>query len=316
MSLTPVLTQTAILFILILIGFVIKKLNVISDELVKGLSGFTVNVTLPLMIIASMNKEFSMEMLSNSLLILAAGSLGFIVPIILASVFSKLFHIEEPQKGVYKFLIIFSNTAFMGFPIVNAMYGSEGIFYAAIFNILFNVLVWTLGVEIMIKHQLEGKDKASSTISSTLNKLINPGIFSVIIGFLIFISPIKLPTLIVSPLKLIGDTTTPLAMLLVGALLTEVKLGDMFKNYKLFIVSAIRLVILPIVLVLIFSRFKLPPIVSGIVVILSSMPSAAIATIFAKNYDSDYKLASLGVFITTLLNMFTVPLTLYLITTI
>jgi len=314
---SPVLIQTTILFVLILIGYIIKKIKVISDELVQGLSSFIINVTLPMMIIASMNYEFSKEMMINSVLILALGIVSYAIAILLANIFTRIFHVDEPQKGVYKFLLLLSNTGFMGFPVLNALYGSEGIFYGAIFNILFNIVLWTIGIDVVTRYQYEGKKKATHNTKHRLKKLIvNPGIISVIIGLIVFISPVKLPMLILSPIKLVGDTTTPLAMMVVGALLADVKIGDMFTNYRLYIISAIRLIILPTILVFIFSFFKLPHIVSGIVVVLSGMPSAANVAIFAKNYNSDYKLASQGVFITTMLNMATVPLILYLISTI
>lgn len=314
MLIVPVLTQTAILFILILIGFIIKKLNIISDSFVKELSGFIVNVTLPMMIISSMNYDFSTEMLMNSLLILFAGAISYIVVIIISNIFTHIFKANEPQKGVYKFLILLSNTGFMGFPILNAMYGSVGIFYGSIFNILFNIVLWTIGVHLVSNTQRQDKGEFKNNIGIVFKKLINPGIVSIIIGFVLFLSPIKLPILIYSPIKLIGDSTTPLAMMVVGALLADVSIGGMFKNYKLYAVSAVRLVIIPIVLVLIFPLLKLPDIVAGVVVLVNSMPAAANVAIFAKKYNSDYELASQGVFITTLLNLFTVPLIIYLIT--
>ncbi|WIV12145.1 AEC family transporter [Proteiniborus sp. MB09-C3] len=139
-----VLTQTMILFILILIGFIIKKKNVISDQMIKDLSGLILNVTLPFMMITAMNYSFSLEMLNNSVLTFIYGAISYGIVIIIAIIFNKVFKPDEPQKGVYSFLIVFPNTGFMGFPILKAMFGDIGIFYGAIYNLLFNLLTWTL----------------------------------------------------------------------------------------------------------------------------------------------------------------------------
>ncbi|WIV12144.1 AEC family transporter [Proteiniborus sp. MB09-C3] len=150
--------------------------------------------------------------------------------------------------------------------------------------------------------------------NSGLKNFINPGIISVFIGLLVFISPVKLPNIIYSPLKLLGDTTTPLAMLVAGAMLADIKISEVLSNKKLYILAVIRLLIAPISMILIFSVFKVPDIVKGVLVTLTGMPSAVNTAIFATKYNSDSKLASQGVFITTLLNMLTAPLIIYLLT--
>ncbi len=312
----PVLIQTAGLFLLILIGYIAKRLRWVTDEFSGGLAGFITNVTLPLLIITSMNKEFTMEALRNSILIIVFGTISYFIAIGLSIIFSKIFKTEEPQKGVYKFLIIFSNTAFMGFPILKAMFGEEGIFYGAIFNILFNVFLWTIGVHIVSAHSDNDDSDADSKgrFKKSLKKLINPGTISVALGLLVFVSPVKIPYLVYNPMRMLGDTTIPLAMVVIGAVLAETKIREMFANTKLYIASFVRLLLLPLILVPFLSLFNLPSIVSVIVVVLSSMPAAANTAILAKIYGSDYKLASQGVFMNTLLNMITIPITLYLTT--
>jgi len=287
-------------------------MNIITDDLGKGLSTLITKVTLPALIITSMNYEFSREMFSNSMKILIVGFCTYLFMITLSIGFTKLFHTEEPQRGVYKFLIVFSNTGFIGYPIALAMYGEVGIFYGAVFNLLFNFFLWTLGV--MLVTPLAADEASAGFFKRIkLKSLINPGIISVIIGFLLFLLSIKLPYVIYSPLKLVGNTTTPLAMMVVGALLGDAKFKEIFGNVRLFAVSGIRLIVIPLVLIFTLSMLNLPDIVVGIIAILSGMPSAANSAIFARIYDSDYKLASQGVFLTTLLGLITIPLMLLIL---
>ncbi len=303
MDFTVVLNQIAVLFILIVIGFMLKKLKILDDRFEKGLASLIISVTLPALIITSMNYEFSKELLSNSLMILGYGASTFALMILVSYIFSKIFHLENPQKGVYQFLIVFPNTGFIGFPILNAVFGREAIFYASIFNVIFNILLWTLGVYFVSKE----KKKIN------FNMLINPGTVSVLIGFMLFVLSIKLPYIIHSSLQTIGDTTTPLAMIMVGLLLGDARFRVLFTNIKLFIISAIRLIIIPLIVYIILSLFNLPQIVLATVVILSGMPSGANAAIFSRKFDSDYKLASQGIFLTTLLSIVSIPLIIYLV---
>ncbi|MFA5523127.1 MAG: AEC family transporter [Tissierellales bacterium] len=308
MSFMPVFNQTMILFLLIFIGFIIKKKNIITEQTTKDLSALILNVTLPFMMIAAMNHSFSLEMLNNSMLTFVFGAVSYGIVIIIAIIFNKIFMPSEMQKGVYSFLIVFPNTGFMGFPVLMAMFGDIGIFYGAIYNLLFNLLTWTLGVRYMTAHKAaEGKG------GSGLKNFMNPGIISVFIGLLVFILPIELPNIIYSPLKLLGDTTTPLAMLVAGAMLADIKISEVLGNKKLYILAFIRLLLAPMSMLLVFSIFKVPDIVKGVLVILTGMPSAVNTAIFATRYNSDSKLASQGVFITTLLNIITAPIIIYLL---
>ena len=291
MQFTSVLNQAAVLFILLIVGFILKKIKIITDEFGKDLSQLILTITLPALIITSMNYEFSKEMFNNSVLILLFGILAYIFMIIVAMIFTKLLHTKEPQKSIYKFIIIFSNTGFMGYPILDSIFGEIGVFYGAIFNLLFNILLWTLGV-ILVSPVDERK--------INLKTLINPGVISVVTGFTLFLLSIDIPYVIYQPLKLIGNTTTPLAMMLVGSLLGDAKFREVFSNYRLIIIAGLRLLIIPVALLLILSLFNLPEIVTITLVIVCGMPSAANAAIFARRYDSDYLLASQGVFLTTL----------------
>jgi len=309
LSFLPVLNQTMILFILIFIGFIIKKKNIITDQMIKDLSGLITNVTFPLMMITAMNYEFSLEMLNNSILTFAYGAVSCGIVVIIAFIFNRVLKTDVLQKGVYNFLIVFPNAGFMGLPILKAMLGDIGVFYGAIYVLQTNLLTWTLGVKYMTSH-ISSVDNNSFSFKS----FINPGSVSVFIGLLVFISPVKLPDIIYSPLKLLGDTTTPHAMLVAGAMLADIKFSEVFGNLKLYIVAFIRLMIVPLSMFFIFSIVNVPSIVKCTLVMSSGMPSAIIVAILATRYNADSRLASQGLFITTLLSILTLPLIIYLLT--
>lgn len=301
-----VFNQATVLFLLLLVGFIAKKLKIMTDELGKGISNLIIYIMLPALIITAMNYEFSEEMLSMSIKLLTIAPFVHIFMIILAILFTKVFIIEDIKKrGVYQFLIVFGNVGFMGYPIIRSIYGDIGVFYAAIHNIWFNILMWTVGIMLM-----SSDDKGKMNLKA----LVNPGIISIAIGFFLFIFSIELPEPISIALSKLGNATTPLSMMVVGSLIADAKIKEIFTNTKLIFVSIIKLVIVPLIVYLVLSRFDLPKMVVGIPVILSGMPSAANAAIYARKYDSDYKLASQGVFLTTLLCLITIPMLMMLLT--
>lgn len=304
MDFIPVLNQVLVLFILLMIGFILKKINIMTDELGKGLTTIIIYVTLPALIVTSMNYEFSQDMLNNSIKLLGIGVILYSFMIIVGIVFVKLLKIQEPQRGIYLFLIIFSNVGFMGYPVAEVVFGKIGVFYAAIYNLMFNILLWTLGV-ILVNPEHEKK--------INLKTLINPGTVSIVLGFSLFIFSIELPEPIYISLSKLGDSTTPMAILVVGSMLGDAKFKEIFINTKLILSSVVRLIIIPGIILIALLKLNLPPIVKGIPIIISSMPAAANAAIFARRYDSDYRLASQGVFLSTLLSIGTIPLIILLL---
>ena len=305
MAFTSVLEQTITLFLLVILGFVIRKRNIITDETIKGFSDFVLKVTLPLFIIVSMDKEFSKDRLIYSGIIILISIITYFIKAVISKIFTNSLDIKEPQKGVYRFLIFFSNSGFMGIPVANALYGDDGVFYAAILNITFNILLWTFGVKLVS----QDNTKEENVIKKLLT---NPGVFSVIIGLVIFLTPLKLPKFLYDPMNMVGSITSPLAMIVVGGILGATELGSMFRNKKLMLASLIRLILIPLIFIFMLLPFKLPEIIVGMTIIIDAMPAAANTAMFTRMYDSDYNLASQGVFLTTLINIITTPLILYI----
>ncbi|AFS78174.1 auxin efflux carrier [Gottschalkia acidurici 9a] len=305
MAFTSVLEQTITLFLLVILGFVIRKRNIITDEIIRGFSDFVLKVTLPLFIIVSMDKEFSKDRLIYSGIIIFISIFTYFIKAVISKIFTNSLNIKEPQKGVYRFLIFFSNSGFMGIPVANALYGDDGVFYAAILNITFNILLWTFGVKLVSQDNTKEEN--------VMKKLLtNPGVFSVIIGLIIFLTPLKLPKLLYDPMNMVGSITSPLAMIVVGGILGATELGSMFRNKKLMLASLIRLIVIPLIFIFMLLPFKLPEIIVGMTIIIDAMPAAANTAMFTRMYNSDYNLASQGVFLTTLINILTTPLILYI----
>ena len=136
--------QIIILFLIIVVGFYARKKNILNEELNKGLSAFLINITLPLLVINSFDFKYSEEMINNIFKALIYSFLAFTITIMAGILLFR--KIEDDKKQILKFFIVFSICGFMGFPIIQSIFGTEGIVYASIFNMVFTVFLWTYGV--------------------------------------------------------------------------------------------------------------------------------------------------------------------------
>ena len=298
---TTIFNQTLILFLLLVTGFIIKRLKIVDENLNQNLTNLIIYVTLPALVINSMNYEFSRERFANLISVLWITLAVFAGMIAISYLVTRLLSVDQAQKDVYQFILIFANVGFMGYPVIDVIYGAQGIFLAAIYNLVFNVFLWTVGVLIISRSQDEQE-------GFQLDHLLNPGIFAVGVGFLIFLFSLQLPGPLVSTLEMLGETTTPLSMIVVGSILAQVTLRDIFSNFKLWLITAVRLVGLPLLTLVVLQPLGLDQLIQGVIVVLTGMPAAANTAIFAQEFGGDEALASEGVFLTTLLAMVTIPL--------
>ncbi len=315
--------QVIILFLLILVGYTIKKLKIVTDNLNKELINLILYVSLPAFLITAINFEFSMDVLIiiGKLVLLSLGI--YVFTTILSYAMVKGFKIKGSLRDVLQFAVVFSNVGFMGYPVAAALYGDIGVFYAAIYNLPFNILIWTLGVYFMTRDKIKGEEEydldGNSNESLPQKKKIdwkiflNPAIIAVMIGLILFILRIKLPGPIFDTLNMIGSTTTPLAMMFIGTTLSDVNIKEIFADKWAFIISLVRLLIIPSILLFVLKVLGFDGHLLGIPVMISAMPAPASATIIATKYDNDYHLASKIVFLSTLLCIITIPMVLTII---
>lgn len=305
------LNQVIVLFSLIIIGYIIKKLKLVNESMKDDISSLVINITLPAFILSSMTSNFSREILSNSIKLVAISFSMYIFAIIIGWIFAKIIKLKKDEENIYRYIIAFSNCGFMGYPIVNAVLGKQGVFYAAIFNLGFTTFVWTYGVYLIRINQETNQQKMS--IKEKFLSAINPALVAVILGFSFFLVGIKLPYVISETLSMIGGVTTPLSMMLIGFILSEIHLKDIINGWRIYLLSLMRLIIMPSLVYLILSYFNFDGYLLQIPVLIAAMPAAANTAIISSRYNGNYQLASKGIFITTLLSIITIPIIIKII---
>lgn len=291
------INQVLILSLMMLIGIYARKKNYIDDRVEKGISTLMVNITLPLMIVNSFILKFDKEIIGNVSKVFFYSLIIHTVLLLLSKLIYK--KIESRKKVLLIFATAFSNCGFMGFPILNNIYGEIGVFYGSIFLMVFTAFVWTLGVALFT-----GDISFKSAVKDIIK---NPSMIAVFVGAIIFVGQVKLPYPLAETIKTIGGLTTPLSMIIIGSMLATSDVKAMMGDYTLYILSIIRLIVVPIVTFAIMKFFNVDIMLRAVCTILVAMPAGAIAPVIAIDNNGDGVYGSQCVFITTVLSVITIP---------
>ncbi|SET52427.1 hypothetical protein SAMN05660297_02665 [Natronincola peptidivorans] len=309
------LIQVLILFSLIGVGYLCKKLKIISNNMNNDISSLLVYVSLPALIIVSISSFVFSDTLFEvgaKLLVISFG-LNFVY-IVFSYLFTKFLGVEGTTKDVFQFALIFPNSGFIGFPIAYVVFGEIGVFYMAIVNMMSDVFLWTFGVRLLQRSSITSMKPSKGTHHvSLLSQMMNPCIVAVFIGFGLFLTSTKLPLVIYNSLDLLGSITTPLSMIFIGSMLGDLKVNQIFNDVKIILCCFIRLLILPFIIWGILKLFNLDEMLLQILVIATALPVAVGMSIVAAKYENDHYLASKVVFISTLFSIVTIPFFIWIL---
>lgn len=296
------LLQVIILFIIIFFGFLLAKLKLISMSAKGSLSNLLVYLVVPAMIINSYITEYDSNIMKNLLYCFLFSFIVLGIGLIVVMIITKFWHTEE--KPILRFAMIFSNAAYMGLPLIEAMYGGEGLIYASAFVSVFNILLWTFGYACVSK-----TFRLKEVVRSILK---TPVIYALAVGILIFFLQIPVPTVIAKPLELIGSMNTPLSMIITGMVIASCNFKAVLKNIYLWLCVGIRLIVVPLLCLGVLYLIKIwgnaDSVVLQIVFILEACPCAAITSIFAIKFKYNEDLAVCSVVFSTLLSIISLPL--------
>ena len=294
---TTIINQVIILALIMGIGILARKKGMLNAEVNSKLSDFLLNITLPCLIVTSFNFEYSAEMMNNVKMIFFYSVLIHVVLIFISKIFAVKF--SEGSKKVIRFVTVFSNSGFMGFPVLLGLYGNIGVFYGAVFNIPWNIFMLSFGSMLFT-----GK----RDLKSLKRVITHPGIIATVVGMLMFMYSLSMPLPLEKAFASVGAMTTPLSMIIVGSMLAEIKLKEVFSGFAVYYVSAVRLIAAPLITLAIMKLLNADHLLTEIAVTIEAMPAAVIGTVLANKFGGDTKLASRCVFISTIISMITIPL--------
>lgn len=303
MDIAKLFNMQGTIIILILVGFFLKKKEIISSDGRKGLTDLCLNVIIPCNIIRSFLIKFDMNILKNCGLLLILGIIIESICLLLNKFFYNNY--EEKQKKVMQYCTIVSMGGFLGNPIVEGVYGEMGLLYASIFLIPMRIIMWSIGPTYFVQKKMEVK-------SFIKNVLTHPCLVAVYIGVLIMISQITLPQVILLPINYISSCNSAIIMFIIGMILSDTEILTIF-NKDTIKLSTLRLIFLPLLVLILSYLLRTDRISTGVAVLITGMPAGTTAAIFADKYESDPSFATKCVVATTMFSMITLPTWIYLI---
>lgn len=307
-------SMAIIMFILILVGYVARKLQIVDETFGQSLSMFLYNFVFPAIIITSMNIPFEAEELKNSTTLILISIVYLIAMFVLGSVFKFLSKKKDTFSGIMTFGLMFPNFTFMAYPVMETLFPDRGLFYISMFTIPVRLIVYVAGPLLMVSKgdKVPGRELFKNSIKA----LLTPPVLAVPVGLLVYFLDISIPTVILSSLDFLGKTATPMGMAVTGILLAETPIRKMFVDKRLFLLTALKLIAAPLIMFFILINFNLNPIVLQISVIYAALPVAASTTVVAIQNKSDSFAAASSVFLTTALSILTVPACAYILQTV
>lgn len=301
MDIQVILMQMIQLFLVMALGYFLFKIHLFDVELNKKMTTFLLNVTTPAMIVSSVLSTTEYQSLNNIIFVFLIGVVTYIALPIVGFILVKIMRIPRHQQGLYIFMTVFSNIGFMGFPVMKSIFGNDAVFYTAIFNMIFNLFVYTIGPMMM-------KQGRHQKLEINLKSILSPGVIASFIALFLYFTKLRVPSVIASTITMIGDITTPIAMLIIGATLANMPIKKVFNELRIYPYTFMKQVVIPVVAYPILSFFIKDALILGITLIMISMPVGNSAVLFATEYDGDVSLAAKTVFMTTLLSIGTIPL--------
>jgi len=286
------------LLCLILVGLIAAKVRIVDEHARFSMSDLILNVFLPCNILSSFFGASRSQLPSLGIILLI--SLGIIVFSLLLSLLA--FKKTKPeQKKVLLYATIISNASFLGNPVVESIFGLDGLTYASAYLIPLRISLWTIGLAVFTG----GKGNLKKVF-------LHPCLLATYAGLIVMIAGFSPPSLVSRLVFSLGNCTTPLSMIVVGNILAIVDPKKLISSLTIWF-SFIRLLLIPLFVMGILLIFRPDPMVSGISVLLSGMPAPVTTTILADKYGADKELACKIVFVSTVLSIITIPFLAWLL---
>lgn len=292
-----VIETTLTLFLLMGVGFFLKRMNMVGDHFQADLSAYVMKIALPLFILSGTMVDIPRDIYHLVLQMFLISIGYFVVAIILSKGVGGFFKLLHEHKGPYEFASIFSNIGFMGYPIVQMLLGDSAIIYVAIFNITFNIVMWSYGVSIF-----------SGGFELKLNKILSPQLLAAVLGITMAFLGIELPALLKPFITTLGSTATPFAMIILGMMVSNIHYKEFFEDIRYFIMSGYRLIIMPAITYGLLYLLGFREEMLALPVILAGMPVATNGVVICLFYKKDVPTMAKIVVISTLLFLLMVPI--------
>ena len=295
------LYKTLVMAILALTGVFSYRTGIVDEAVNKKLSELVLTLFTPVLLFISFQKEFSEELLSGLGVSVVLSLVSFAVIWLICK--CVVYRQDKEYAAVEHIAMMYSNCGFIGIPMAQGIWGTDGVFYMTAYVAAANFLLWSHGIIVM-----SGK----KDIKSLKNVFTSPTILAIVLGIVCFLAQIQLPAIISDPMEMIAAMNTPMAMMVAGINIAQADLRHTFMKFRLYWLSFVKLVVMPAALI---GLFRLAPVgdeVKTVMVLATSCPVGVTGSLFALRYGKDAVYASELFAMSTIISIITVPLMMLL----
>ncbi len=296
---TIVVTMFKLLFTMG-VGFYLNKCGILTSDTNKKLSSMIVDITVPLLIISSVG-SIADGSRADVLLMLFGGAVLYCTFPLIGWLAATLVRAPKGTRGIYMSSLMLANTAFMGYPVTQALYGDSSIFYTTIFNFGYNVLFYALATFLIDRD-------AGKASSFDPKRLLTPGMIAGVLAIVINLTGITLPDLILEPASFIGNVTTPLSMLIIGANMADYSIHDIFGEKRIYVITFLRLMVMPLLTAIYLSLLTDNKLLICMCAMTIGMPVGSMLAMAGSKYESTAGPSNIIVVLSTLCSMITIPI--------
>lgn len=297
-----VLQQMLIFFILMVLGVMARKVGIIAESNQKQLSSLIVNIACPALVLTGATNSTSHMKVSETLFALGVAAGLMILTVVIAHFIPIILRYPKKHYGGVRLMMVFSNLAFMGMPIVERVYGSDALIYLSLFLIPFNIIFYTYGVITISSGSKKG-------VHINIRSLLTPGVIACVITLILYFGNITLPYVLSRSITLVSQITVPLAMMMIGASLIDIDFKSMFTNVRLLLFALLKMIIVPVIILIIMKQFIHNEALLGVSMVLLATPTGNLVAMLAAIYNEDnYMITTEGISFTTAVSIITIPI--------
>ena len=302
MSLSVILQQMGVICILVFIGILLYKKNVIDTVTSKKLSAIVVDVCNPGLILASiLGGNITAD---HKDLIYAAG-LGFafyLLLMIIGLIMPRILRVSPDKRKFYNLMSVYTNIGFLGIPVAKAILPSNAIIYVIVVNVFYCLLFYTHGMAVLGN----GEEDAGKGKVSSLRNIINPGTVMALVSLVVFWFNIKLPPLIANTVEYVGNATIFLSMALLGVFIARSRFMDSLKDVRIWVFILLRMILLPILIVLMLHAISFDKTATLAMCLMAAVPVGNLPMIQAEKKGMDTTILSSAIAVTTVVSILTI----------
>lgn len=301
------------LFLLIIAGYVVMKVTKLPPKATNIVSKLVSTLFMPSLILSNFMDNFTIARISKSWGFFVAGLIVGLISIPTAMLVSRFTAKTTYLRKIHTYCLAFSNFGYMGTAVMTSIAPDVFLDYLILATPLwiFNY-AWAVPALLMPSQSTDTGSEKTHIFHLELKNLANPMFIGMLLGIIIGIFAIPVPEFVRGAVTSLGNCMSPVTMLLTGMCVSKIKISKVLENKKIYILSFIRLIVIPLIFIGIISIFKLDYNISLCVLCALSMPLGLNSVVVPEAYGKDTSEASGMAIVSHLCSAITIPLMLTL----